>query len=67
VASGDLVLAQINTLIVSTDTEECSIIASVEGTLVTRPTLEVITTQDSARTSISEAPVVISVMKEILV
>ena len=66
-ASGDLVLAQINTLIVSTDTEECSIIASVEGTLVTRPTLEVITTQDSARTSISEALVVISVMKEILV
>ena len=51
----------------SIDAEEGSTATSVEETLVICPTLEVATTQNFARTSIFEAPVVTSAMKEHLV
>jgi len=63
----DLTLAQTITSIVSTGAEEGSVAASVDETLVTRPTLEVAITQDSSHTSISEAPVVTLPIKELLV
>jgi len=67
VVTGDLLLAQTTTSIVSTGAEEGTIAASVEKTLVVHPTLENVTTQDAIRTSISKAPVVTSEMKELLV
>ena len=51
----------------NTDVEEGSTAALVEETLVVHPTLEVATIQDSARTSISEVPVIILEMRELLV
>ena len=63
----DLVLAQTTTSIVNTSVEEGSTAALVEETLVVHPTLEVATTQDSARTLISKVPVVISEMRELLI
>jgi len=52
---------------VSTGIDEGSVAASVEKTLAVHPSLEVATTQDAIRTSISKALVVTSEMKELLV
>ena len=60
-------MAQTIALIVSTGAEEGSVAVSVEETLMVHPKLEVATTQDVICTSISEAPVVTSEMKELLV
>ena len=54
----ELMLAQTTTSIVSTSAEEGFAAALVEETLVAYPTLKVVTTQNSAYTSISETLVV---------
>ena len=64
-ATGDLKLAQTTALIMSTGAEEGS--AASRETLVAYPSLEVSTTQDSTRTSISEALVVTSEMRKLLI
>jgi len=66
VVTRDLLVAQTIAPIVSTSAEEGSAAASVGETFVVHPTLEVATTQDVIRTSVSETPIVTSEMRQLL-
>jgi len=66
-ATGDLAPAQITKLIISTGVKDNFVTALVEEALVAKPTLEVAIAQDSTFISTSDAPVVTSEIRQIIV